>query len=150
MDAVVGEIEAAVRVEHEVVWCAQRTAVAFGVEIGNGSGGDINALDAATVVPAWIERAGEQQVAEIDRRKASAVVAQVQRAVGSDGGTVGSAFDLGNGFFATIGVHAGDSRAEHFDEDDAAVRHRNRTFRKSQARSDLSHFQSSHVGTPLC
>ena len=146
----VGEIEAAMGVEHEVVWCPQCTAAALGVEVGDGSGGDIYALDAAADVTAWIEWAGEQQVAEIDGRKASTVVAQVQRAVGPDGGTVGSAFDLGNGFFATIGVHAGDPRAEHFDEDDGAVRHRDRTFGKSQARGDLSHFQSSHVGTPLC
>ena len=68
-DAVVGEPEAAVRVEDEVVRGSQRLAVALGVEVGHLAGGEVDALDAAADVAVGIERPGEEQPAELDRVK---------------------------------------------------------------------------------
>jgi len=48
---VIGEVEAAVGVEHQVVGCPEGSAVALGVEIGHGAGGEINPLDPPADVP---------------------------------------------------------------------------------------------------
>ncbi len=95
-DAVIGEIEAAVAVNHQIVRRAERPAVALGVQVGDGAVVRIDPLDPAAEVAIGHEHAGEHHPAELGRREAAAVVAQVDRSVGPDRRTVGTALDLGD------------------------------------------------------
>ena len=119
------------------MWCPKWTTVAVGVEVGDGARGEVDALDAATDVPLGVERSGQQQLAQVDRREAAAVVAQVQRTVGTDGGTIGPADDLGDRLLRAVGVHTRDPRPEHLDQDDGAVGHRDGAFGETQSGRDL-------------
>jgi hypothetical protein len=136
-DAVVGEVEPAVTVHHQIVRRSQRPAVAFGVQVGDGAVMRIDALDPTAAVLLGHERAREHHPAELGRRETPAVVAQVDRTVGPDGRTVGTALDLGDRRLRSVGGHACEPRPEHLDEHDRSVGHRDRSLGKAETGRDL-------------
>ena len=133
----VGEPEATVCVEHEVVRGTQRATIAVRVQVGDRASREVDTLDATTDVGGRIEGTWQQQAAEVDRCEATAVVAEVQRAVGADGSTIGATHDVGNRLLGAVGVHAGDAWSEHLDEDHAAVGHGDGSLGETQSVGDL-------------
>lgn len=117
----IGEIEAALAVEHHVVGAAQRVAVARVVEPGDFARLRVDALDAAAGVSRGVERPGQEQAAQVDRRERPAVVADEQRAVGAFCETVGPAGNFGDHFRRAVGHDACDALAEHLDDEHRAV-----------------------------
>ena len=132
VDAVVREVEAAVAVHHEIVRRPQRSAVALGVQIGDRSILP-DPLDPAADVPVGVERAGQQQTTEIDEREATTVVAEVERAIGTDRQAVRAARDLGDRLGRAAGVTRVMRSPAISTSDDRAVRHVHRTLGKLQA-----------------
>ena len=131
-NAVIGEPEAAMGIEDEIVRGPQRAAIAVGVQVGDRAGREVDALDAPADVVGRVEPTWEHQTTEIDRREAAAVVAQVQRAVGADGRTVGPTDDLRHRLLGAVGMDSRDARPEHLHQDHTAVRHGDRALGKSQ------------------
>ena len=131
--AEIGEIEAAVGVEHQVVRRRQLVAVAVRVEHARVAGLRIDALDAAAVVV--VRGADRHPVAR--RILAAAVVAQIERAVGADREAVGSAAGIADGGTRAVGADAGAASTGDLGEDDRAVRHHHGAFREAEvARHD--------------
>jgi hypothetical protein len=139
-DAVIGEIETAMAVHHQIVRRPQRPAVALGVQIGDGAVVRIDPLDPTASVLPGHEGAREHHPAELGRGETPAVVAQVDRTVGTDRRSVGTALDLGDRRLGPVGRHPREPRPEHLDEHDRSVGHRDRPFRKPQAIGDLGEF----------
>ena len=114
-NAVVGEPEAAVAIHHQIVRCTQRAAVAFGVQVGDGAGPGVDALDPTADVPRRIEPPGQHLAVELGPGRGAAVVAHVDRTVGPDGGAVGTTGNLGHRGRRAVGADPGESFAEHLD-----------------------------------
>src|SRR5688572_31206991 len=92
--AEVGEPNSPVGVEHKVVWPFERGAVAGVVEPLEASGHEVDALDSASRL---------RTVRALHRRRVHpAVVAHVERAVGTDRCAVGAAADLADDFLAAV------------------------------------------------
>ena len=89
-DAVVGEPEAAVAVEHEVVGRPQRSPGRLRVERGHRARGEVDPLD-APARPLGRHGPWDGEPHEVLPLEAAAVVAHVHGAVGPDGGAVGPA-----------------------------------------------------------
>ena len=128
-------------IHHQIVGGPQRTTVALGVEIGDGAIVQVDALDPPTDVARGIEPTGKQQTAELGRAGRATIVAEVHRAIGADRRAVGPALDLGDRLLRAIGVHERQPRAEHLDDDHAAVRHGDRALGKAEAIGDLGQFR---------
>src|SRR4029079_18035034 len=103
----IGEPEPAVGLEDDVVRSGETPAVAAVVEHLDGPGGEVDALD-PTAGPV---AAGET----------AAVVADVQRAVRSEGGTVGPAVALRDHLDSAVEAHPGDGGGVDLGQDETAV-----------------------------
>jgi hypothetical protein len=101
--AVIGEPEAAGVVEDDVVGRHQGLALALGVQVGDLAAGDVDPLDAAADVVLERGRTGEGDAVHVDAGEAGAVVADVHRPVGPEGGSVRAAGDLGDGLLGAVG-----------------------------------------------
>ena len=132
-DAVVSEPESPVVVEHEIVRRSQRPSIAFAVELCDCSVGEIDTLDSSADVRGRIVRTWQQHSAEIDGRETAAVVAQVERAVRTDGSAVWTSGNIGDRLLRAIRRDTGEPRPEHFDQDHRAVGHSDRPFGKAQS-----------------
>ena len=142
--AEVGEVEAALVVEDDVVRAPQPEPVALGVEVLDLAGGDVDPLDPAADVVGWL-RPGDGHAVDLGPLEA-AVVADVDLAVGADGGAVGTAAGLGDLGDRAVGGDAGQRAALDLDDHDAAVVHGDRALGEPQPTGDLtklSHFRSS-------
>src|SRR3546814_2455790 len=98
--AVIGEPEAAMRIEDDVVGATQRRAGGLGVERLDRTAGDIDALDR----PAGIIGGGavrDQQPIRLDPAETT-VVAAIELAVGADRGAVEAAAGFGHGLLGAI------------------------------------------------
>src|SRR5690606_11402080 len=124
--AVVGEPEAAARVEHEVVRAAQRATVALGVEVLDLAGLEVDALDAPADVRRRLVARHDETIDVVPLE--AAVVADVELAVGPERGPVRATADLGHDARFPVGRDACDGAAPDLGQDDAAVRHPDRAL----------------------
>ena len=85
--AEVGEVKAACLVEHQIVGRREFVAVARGVELGHLAAGTVEALHEAVLV-VRMRRHAHRVALDV---AAAAVVAEIERTVGSDRETVGAA-----------------------------------------------------------
>ena len=108
--AVVGEVEAAVAVEHEVVGRAQRAPVAFLVEHLDLARAEVDALDAAAAVVAR-RLARHRQPVHLEVVERGPVVAHVELAVRPDRGAVRPAAGLGDDLRRAVRADARDRAA---------------------------------------
>ena len=94
----------------------------------------INALDRATeiVVGLWPRH---DHVAGRNPGE-TAIVADIDLAVGPERGAVGTAGNFGDHLLATVGPDPGQAAAADFDQHHRAVRHRHRAFRKFEIGSE--------------
>src|SRR5438046_1337775 len=132
-----GEPEAAGRIEADVVRPAGRPAVARGVDVLDAPGGQVDPLDApADVVLRLIPGHGEP--AEVVPLEA-AVVADVDPAVRADGGAVRSTARARDDAHAPIGTDPRERAALDLDQNDAPVRHRERSLGELEAARRRAH-----------
>jgi hypothetical protein len=141
-DAVIGEPEPAVAVHHQVVRAAQGVSVALGVQVGDRAVMAVDPLDTTAEVSIAVESARNREAGEFGPREAAAVVAQVDRAVGTDRGPVGTAGDLGDRLLGAVGMDLGQAGSEHLDQHDRPVGHPDRPFGKLEAARDLGQLGS--------
>ena len=92
--AMIGEPDAAIGVEHEVVRPLQRLALAGAVHCLDGAGGRVHRLDAAAAIVVRLQARHQQAVAL--QPLEAAVVAQPDPPVRPQRGTVGAAAGLGH------------------------------------------------------
>ncbi len=135
--AVVGEPEAAVAVEHEVVRRAQRAARRLGVERGDGAGGEVDALDRAAL-PGGRHRAGDREAHHLVPAEAAAVVGDVDGAVGTPRGAVRTAADVGQHLEPPVGADLGERAARDLHEDHVTVVGGHRALGEPQPARQLS------------
>jgi hypothetical protein len=100
--AVVGEPDAATRVEDEVVGSHERMAVALLVEDGRLAGDEVDPLDAAARVVGGLERRADRETGDFKEVEAAAV-AHVRRAIGADREPVGTPPQLGDHLHRAVG-----------------------------------------------
>ena len=131
--AEIGEIEPALPVEHDVVRRRQFVAVALGVERLGLAGFEVDALDRAVLVVR--RRPGGQKARRrlVDR---AAIVADIERAVGSGRAPVRPAAGLADLGLRAVRRDAGHFLPGNFSEDDRAVGHPDRAFRKAEIGRD--------------
>jgi len=135
MLAEIGEPETAIGIEDDVVRPRQRLPVAAIVQPLDPAGGKIDALDAAAaVIGGGIARDQHPGVGAAPFE--AAVVADVQRAVGADRGTVGAAAGRRHHRRAAVGIDAADPSGGDLDDDHRAVAHPYRPFGKCQSVGD--------------
>jgi hypothetical protein len=128
---VVGEPEAAGRVEHQVVRPPQRVRAAGFEQRFNNAAGEVDPLDAAArVVPRLVP--GQQVGADLVPLEA-AVVAHVDLAVGPERGAVGAATRLGHHRLSAVGANARQRPALDLDQEDTAVGQGDRPLRELQS-----------------
>ena len=133
--AEIGEPESALAIEDDVVGPLERTAVAGVVENLDGSGVEVDPLDASVHVVVGLPDRSAVAV-RLHLPLESAVVADVALAVGTDGRAVGAAAGLGHDLLAAVGEYPGEGAAGDLDHEHGAVRHRDRSFGKEQAIGD--------------
>src|SRR5207249_7732993 len=121
-----------------------RVAVALGVDVLHRPGGGVDALDAAADVVGRLQPRGGHTV-EL-RPHEAAVLADVDLAVGADGGAVGAASRLGHLRHRAVGCDSGERAGLDLHDDDAAVLHRDRPFGEAQASGHPA--QLCHVPPP--
>ncbi len=143
--AEVGEIEAALSVEHDVVRRRQFVAVALAVEDARFPGLWVDALDRAVLV---VGRRAGRHPARRSVIGAAAIVANVERAVGAGGDTVGAAAGLADLALAAVRHDAGDLAAGNLAEDHRTVCHPYRPFGKPQTIGDGANIAVGHASSP--
>ena len=147
MLAQIGEVEAAVGIEDDIVGARQFVPIAAVIQAGHGAGGDVDPLDAAGCVIAG-GIAGQQNAILFIPFKA-AVVAHIQRAIRADRHAVGAAAGRGHRLLAAIGVDARDAAGADFHHQHRTIGHRHRPFRKAQPfGDDLVWIETGHVHPP--
>src|SRR6185312_10676911 len=139
--AVIGEPEAAIPVEHQIVRRLQRLAVAFRIEHFGLAGRDVDALDAPALVRGRRMAGDGEPVALVDLEIA-AVVAAVESAAGPDGQAVGAAAGRGDDLRLAVLFDAGDAARRHLHHDHRAVVHGDGSFGKPQAGGDFADIHS--------
>src|SRR3989454_131892 len=135
--AVVGEPEAAARVEDDVVRAAERPPVARGVEVLDLAGGEVDALDAAARVVVRLVPRHEEPAHLVPLE--AAVVADVDQPVGADGGPVRPAAGLRDDGLLPVPRDAGQRAALDLDHQHAAVVEGDGPFGELEAARDLVH-----------
>jgi hypothetical protein len=145
--AQVGEIKAAVRVEHDVVGTAQGAAFDRVVQPLGPAGGQVDAFDATARVVVGLAH-GAQAPVGLGVPAEAAVVAHVHRAVGPDGRAVGPAAQVRHHLHQPVGAHAREGAAGNFHKQHGAVVHGDGAFGKLQAGGEFAdaHRVSSSVG----
>ena len=143
MLAQVGEPEATGRVEHDVVRTAQAVPVAFGVQPGDGAGAQVDALDPAALEIGWLVAAGREVHRDVDAGalapEEAAVVAHVDRAVGTDGRAVGPTAEVGDDVDVTRGADARERAPLDLHDEHAAVGHGHGSLGELQPGGELAH-----------
>jgi hypothetical protein len=114
----------------------QRQAVALGVEVGHLSARWIEPLDPAADVAVGVERAGHEEAADLERRETSAVVAQVQRAIRTQGQAVGPPRTSASVVFVPSAATRV-MRGPKISTTSTTVGHRDRTLGEAQPERDL-------------
>src|SRR5205814_6536428 len=127
--AEIGEVEPALAVEHNVVRRRQFVAVAFAVENARLDRLRIDALDRAALV---IGPGPGRQKARIRLINGAAVVADIERAVGPGRNAVRPAAGLADLALAAVRRDPRHLPPGNLAEDDRAVGHRYRPFRKAE------------------
>ena len=135
--AKVGEVEAAMRIEDDVVGALERKAGARGVQRLDCAGRQIDALDAAARIVVGLP-GGDQTYLRQFMPVEAAVVANVDFAVRSDRRAVGSAGVLRNRRLGTVGRDARQPRRLDLHDQHRAVGQGHRPLRKAQAARDLT------------
>src|SRR5262249_54573562 len=145
--AVIGEPEAAGRVEDDVVRAAERPAVAGGVDVLDLAGVEIDPLDpTARVVVRLVARDGE--TGEIVPLEA-AVVADVDLAVGADRRAVRSAARPRDDARPAVRRDARERPAPDLDHEHAIVGQRDRALGELETARDLPHLGHPTPPPPL-
>ena len=137
--AEVGEVEATLAVEHDVVGRRKQVTADLGVEDPALPGRKIDALYGAAAVVGRGTHAHEM-AGQIQR---AAVVAEIERPIGTEGEAVrpsGGRAQAGDG---AIGGNAGDVAAIDLGDDDGAIGQRHRAFGEAEAACD--DFDIGHV-----
>src|SRR5437016_747567 len=142
--AVVGKPEAAARIKDEIVGRDQRRAVASVVQAFHLAGRKVDALDSAARVRRRSVTGNEQPRAPVEF-KTAAIVADVKRAVGTDGKSVRSASRSRNRLLLAAGLDTRDFAGRDLDDKYRTVLHRHRPFRKLQTRRN---FANVHTRPP--
>src|SRR5205823_378082 len=135
--AVVGEPEAASRVEDDVVRAAERPPVARPVEVLDLAGREGDALDAAARVVVRLVPRHEEPAHLVPLE--AAVVADVDQPVGADGGPVRPAAGLRDDGLLPVPRDAGQRAALDLDHQHAAVVEGDGPFGELEAARDLAH-----------
>ena len=132
--AVIGEVEAAVRVEHEVVRADELVAVALGVEHLDVAAVEVDALDAAAAVVGG-QLAPRESAMPTRSRKSQPPLLQTYSA---PSGPIASPFGLPPGSATVSFVPSGCTRVTHaalqLDDEHAAVGHRRPDLRETRGR----------------
>ncbi len=113
--AEVGEPETALGIEHDVVGTAQAVAVAAVVEPVDAAGCKVDPLDAPGLVIGGLV-AGDPEAAHLAPRE-TAVVADIERAIGSEGCAIGAAARSCNRLLASVRVDTRDPPGCNLDKE---------------------------------
>ena len=135
--AEVGEPEPALCIEDDVVRTAQRNAVAFGIEVRDRPVRQVDALDLARLV--IIGRPVRNRHPVIVEPFEPAIVADIDRAVRTDGRAIRASAKFGDDLDLAVRRHPRQCLPFDLDEDDGAVLHRDRAFGKLQTLADQFH-----------
>ena len=142
--AEIGEVEAALVVEHDVVRPAQRVAAALRVDVLDRPGVDVDALDAAADVVGRLRAGGDDAVELVPLE--AAVVADVDLAVGSDRGAVGAAARRGDARDGAVRAHRRQRPGLDLDDEHPPVLEPDRPLRELQALSRSASSRSACRG----
>jgi len=134
--AEVGEVEAAVAVEHQVVRTAQRRLVACGVERLHGASGEVHALDPAAAIVVGLQ--DRTQPGFVIGPLEATVVADGALAVGTDRRPVRAARELRHDVFGPVRLDAEQRAALDLHQQDGAVGHGDRAFGETEPGRDLT------------
>ena len=144
--AEIGEPQAPLPVEHEIVRSAQAVLAAFvdhGLEL---AALQVDALDRTAAIIFGL-RARHDHVAGRNPGEA-AIVADVHLAIGTERGAVRAARNLRDDLLAAVGMDPRQPLPADFDQHDRAVRHHHRAFRKFQTGGE--HANIGHDDPPAC
>src|SRR3546814_4954311 len=141
--SMIGEPEAAVGVEDDVIRTVEALALEAVVKRGHRAGRQVDALDRTARFGVG-GMAGEEQAPHLDPFD-PAIVADIGGAIGSDREPVRSAAEFGDDRQAAVGRDPRQRPARDFDEQYRSVGHRHRPFGKAQAgRDDLRCAVAAH------
>src|SRR5512135_256473 len=132
----IGEPEAASRVEDNVVGRQQSLAVAFGIQHFDLAGRDVDAFDATALVRRR-RVTGNLQAVHFVHLEVTAIVAAIEMSIWTDGEAVWSAAGRGDRLRRAVHLHARDASGRNLDDDDRAVVHGDWSFGKFQTGGDF-------------
>src|ERR1700722_7507032 len=136
----IGEPQAAMPVEHQIVRASQRMRAAFVDDRLHLAALHIDPLDGTAEIVFRL-RSRHDHVAGRDPAKA-AIVADVAFAVGSDRRAIGAARNFRDHLLATFGPYSGQPLPSDFNQHHRSVRHHHRPFRKFEIggeNADIGH-----------
>src|SRR6266404_3800712 len=135
--AEIGEVEATLAVEDDVVGRRQFVAAALAVENARLAGARIDALDIAALV--ILRRPGREEPAL--GILVAAIIADIKSAVGAAGDPVRPATGRPDRSLGAVGGDAGDGTPGDLAQDDRAVGHRQRPLGKPQPRRHYAYIR---------